>query len=64
MGALGPAGATSLLAVSLQYHILGGALVYVVMAGLAVVGWSVSDLLPDVVNDEVSEGERERGVAE
>ena len=28
---------------------------YVVMVGLAVVGWGVSDLLP-VVNDGVSEG--------
>ena len=48
MGALGPACATSLLAVSLQYHILGGTLLYVVMVGTALVGWGMSDLLPDI----------------
>ena len=48
MGALGPACATSLLAVSLQYHILGGTVLYVVMVGMALVGWGMSDLLPDV----------------
>lgn len=63
MGALGPASATSLLAVSLQYNVLGGALVYVIMVALAVAGWGVSDLLPDVNGEASSEGERESGVA-
>lgn len=40
MGAVGPAVITSLVAVSIQYNILGGSLAYIVMAvfGLTAVG--------------------------
>lgn len=45
-GATGPALATILFAVTEEYHILGGYLIYVVMVGLSMLGMFLSTYLP------------------
>jgi len=50
--AIGPASTTSLFALSKEYNVLGGNLVYVIMAMLATVLVLLSRRLPDVPKDE------------
>jgi len=47
MGAIGPASATALVAASIQYNLLGGALAHVVLVVLGVVGVGLASLLSD-----------------
>lgn len=47
MGAIGPASASSLVAASVQYNLLGGTLAYVVLVALGAVGLGLASLLPD-----------------
>lgn len=47
MGAIGPASVTSLVAVSIQFNLLGGTLAYVVLAGLGLAGLGLAYLLPE-----------------
>lgn len=46
IGAIGPAGATSLFALSIEHNVLGGILVYVVMGALGVLAIVLAALLP------------------
>ena len=50
--AIGPALSTSLFAFSKEYNVLGGNLVYVVLAILATILVSLSHRLPDLPKDE------------
>ena len=50
--AIGPALSTSLFAFSKEYNVLGGNLVYVVLAILATILVSLSHRLPDLPEDE------------
>ncbi|THU75165.1 hypothetical protein K435DRAFT_881470 [Dendrothele bispora CBS 962.96] len=44
----GPAGATTLFALSNEHHLLGGQLVHIVLVGIALVTWSLTMRLENV----------------
>ena len=47
MRSLGPAGATSLFALSMEHNLLGGGLVYVVLCSLTAGATAATSLLPE-----------------
>ena len=53
--AIGPASTTALFALSKEYNVLGGNLVYVILAMLATVLVLFSRHLPDVLKDDSEE---------